>query len=293
MSQQGEGQGENNQKFTMEAMQQQFQRWELVFNNLQDQLDDLKKGQRDQIPNPRRSNPRNPIDLDEFGKEYDGDDSDDVSRRSNRSRTAPSERRRRNQHDSRDNVDRNLGSIKMTIPPFQGKSDPDLYIEWERKVELVFECHNYSEEKKVKLAAVAFTDYAIAWWDQLITGRRRNFERPIETWEEMKAAMRKRFVPSHYYRDLHLKLQNLRQGSRSVEEYFKEMEMALIRANITEEREATMARFLCGLNREIANVVELQHYVEIEDMVHMAMKIERQLRRGRVPKSDPPYAGSS
>ena len=181
----------------------------------------------------------------------------------------------------------------MTIPPFQGKSDPDLYIEWERKVELVFECHNYSEEKKVKLAAVAFTDYAIAWWDQLITGRRRNFERPIETWEEMKAAMRKRFVPSHYYRDLHLKLQNLRQGSRSVEEYFKEMEMALIRANITEEREATMARFLCGLNREIANVVELQHYVEIEDMVHMAMKIERQLRRGRVPKSDPPYAGSS
>jgi hypothetical protein len=26
-------------------------------------------------------------------------------------------------------------------------------------------------------------------------------------------------------------------------------------------------------------VVELQHYVELEDMVHMAMKVERQLKR--------------
>ena len=32
-------------------------------------------------------------------------------------------------------------------------------------------------------------------------------------------------------------------------------------------------------SRDIANVFELQHYVEIEDMVHMAMKVERQLKR--------------
>ena len=36
-----------------------------------------------------------------------------------------------------------------------------------------------------------------------------------------------------------------------------------------------MARFLSGLNREIDGVVELQHYVELEVMVHMAI-IERQ-----------------
>uniref|UniRef100_A0A2N9I7U7 Integrase catalytic domain-containing protein n=1 Tax=Fagus sylvatica TaxID=28930 RepID=A0A2N9I7U7_FAGSY len=50
-------------------------------------------------------------------------------------------------------------------------------------------------------------------------------------------------------------------------------------ANVEEDREATMARFFSGLNRDIANVIELQHYVEIEDMVHMAMKVERQLKR--------------
>uniref|UniRef100_A0A2N9EK74 CCHC-type domain-containing protein n=1 Tax=Fagus sylvatica TaxID=28930 RepID=A0A2N9EK74_FAGSY len=68
-------------------------------------------------------------------------------------------------------------------------------------------------------------------------------------------------------------------GIGSVEDYHKEMEVAMIRGNVEEDREATMARFLSGLNRDIANVIELQHYVEIEDMVHMAMKVERQLKR--------------
>ena len=52
-----------------------------------------------------------------------------------------------------------------------------------------------------------------------------------------------------------------------------------IRANVEEDREATMARFLNELNRDIANVVQLQHYVELEDMVHMAIKVEWQLKR--------------
>jgi hypothetical protein len=53
----------------------------------------------------------------------------------------------------------------------------------------------------------------------------------------------------------------------------------MIQANMIEDRESTMARFLNGLNRDIANDVELQHCVELEDMVHMAMKVERQIKR--------------
>ena len=38
--------------------------------------------------------------------------------------------------------------------------------------------------------------------------------------------MRRRFGPNHYYRDLYMKLQGLNQGSKSADEYFKEMEIA-------------------------------------------------------------------
>ncbi|XP_057811708.1 LOW QUALITY PROTEIN: uncharacterized protein LOC131025929 [Salvia miltiorrhiza] len=193
----------------------------------------------------------------------------------------------------------------MNIPPFQGKNDPELYLDWERKVELMFDCHSYSELKKVKLAAVEFSDYALVWWDQLVTSRRRNNEPSIQSWQEMKAVMWKRFVPTHYYRELFNKLQTLRQGSRSVDEYYKEMEVAMIRANVEEEREATMARFLAGLHWDIRDKVELQHYVELEDMVHMAIKIETQLKRrgnnssnqrqtqGKWRSSQPVASGSS
>ena len=44
----------------------------------------------------------------------------------------------------------------------------------------------------------------------------------------MKDVMRARFVPTYYNRDLFKKLQLLKQGTKSVEEYYKEMEIAMI-----------------------------------------------------------------
>ena len=57
-------------------------------------------------------------------------------------------------------------------------------------------------------------------------------EPPITTWAQMKDVMRARFVPTYYNRDLFKKLQLLKQGTKSVEEYYKEMEIAMIRANV-------------------------------------------------------------
>ena len=49
----------------------------------------------------------------------------------------------------------------------------------------IFDCHNYSEAKKVKLVVIEFMDYAMIWWDQNVITRRSG-EMPIVSWEEMK-----------------------------------------------------------------------------------------------------------
>ncbi|RDX80635.1 hypothetical protein CR513_38795, partial [Mucuna pruriens] len=85
--------------------------------------------------------------------------------------------------------------------------------------------------------------------------------------------MRRRFVPSHYHRDLHKKLQSLTQDSMSVEDYYKEKEIAMIRANVEEDCDVTMARLIGGLKKEIIDV-----YMEIEDLLHKAIQVERQLK---------------
>ena len=48
----------------------------------------------------------------------------------------------------------------------------------------------------------------------------------------------------------------------------------MIRANVEEDRNPSMTQLFNSLNREIVNLVELQHYVEIERMVRKTIKIE-------------------
>ena len=159
----------------IQAMQQQFERMFKMMVGVNEKLE-----RHDGILNQLQGEPRQrrhpPIDQEDYEGEDDLDDDQvtlvgqQINPRRQAKRGCPN-----------DDVDRNLGSIKMKIPSFQGRNDPDVYLEWERKVELIFECHNYSEDKKVKLAAVEFSDYAIVWWDQFCKERRRYRERPMES----------------------------------------------------------------------------------------------------------------
>ena len=60
-----------------------------------------------------------------------------------------------------DRTDNGLGGLKMKIPCFDGKNDLDAFLEWEIKIELVFDCQNFLDLKKVRLAAAEFSGYAI------------------------------------------------------------------------------------------------------------------------------------
>jgi hypothetical protein len=91
--------------------------------------------------------------------------------------------------------------------------------------------------------------------------------------------MRHRFVPSYYERQLYKKLQGLTQGSRTVEEYYKEMEVMLIQTRTQESNEANTARFLYGLNDEISDFVEMFPYDTLQDVVHQAIRVEKKNMR--------------
>jgi hypothetical protein len=138
--------------------------------------------------------------------------------------------------------------------------------------------HNYSKEKKVDMASLEFEGYANIWWEQVMAGREENLQEPISTWEEMKLEMHTRFIPDHYTRDLFNKLQKLTQGTKSVEEYFKEMELTMMRLKLEEKQEQTMARFFNGLNFPIMRIVEFLPYTTLRDLLHKATRAKRQLQ---------------
>ena len=98
------------------------------------------------------------------------------------------------------------------------------------RVDQISDAHHYSEEKKVQLSGIEFTVYALIWWNQICRSRHR----PM-TWRDMKEFMRRHFVPEHYRRDMFNNLHRLSQGNMSVDEYYKEMELLMIRTGTTED----------------------------------------------------------
>ena len=56
------------------------------------------------------------------------------------------------------------------------------------------------------------------------------------------------------------------------------MEIAMIRANVMEDDEQRMARFLNGLNHLIKKIADFQPYSNLIELVHQATKGERQVQ---------------
>ena len=158
------------------------------------------------------------------------------------------------------------------------------------------------------LASSEFDGYALRWWDNVVHKREEDGDPPIVTWRSMKQVMRDRFVPRNYIRTLYDQLQQLRQGTMSVDAYFQEMEMILQRARVREEPEQTMQRFLSGLQYKIKSIVRHLQYYDMNELLHHAREAEAQLAEeakmaarnaarsrflSRAPSTTPPPAPNS
>ena len=184
----------------------------------------------------------------------------------------------RRERNNRAQVDDDLSSLKVTIPSFNGTDDPNEFIDWKSRCELAFSCHNYSERKKVQMAVMEFKEYALVWWTKKVTRWNEEGEHPPESWNALIRLMEARFVPNDYQDELLQRLHSLTQGSKSVHDYYKEMEMLMLRAEHREDVRSTKYRFLNGLRREIREQVELCQYQTIQELRQLAMKIESHIK---------------
>ncbi|KAH7682941.1 Zinc finger CCHC-type protein [Dioscorea alata] len=128
---------------------------------------------------------------------------------------------------------------------------PDEFIDWLHTIERVFDFKDVSDDRKVKLAALKLRKYAGLWWENLKRQRVREGRRPIH---------------------------NLKQNDLSVEAYTAEFDYLMIKCDVVEPQEQTIARFLGGLRTEIGHMVQLQPYWTYSDVCKLAMRVERQIK---------------
>lgn len=146
-------------------------------------------------------------------------------------------------------------------------------------MEHLFEYYTYTEPKKIALATASLTDHALAWWDREVAEKRRLRYHQITRWADMKFELRKRYVAPHYQRELLNRFRALFQGTRSVEEYYEEFEFIRSRLELEETEESLMSQFVEGLQDRIQRKVEIQPYHSLQEVLHLAIQREQQIKK--------------
>jgi hypothetical protein len=125
--------------FMLQAIQQQFKRMNVVFSEIQDQMDrqdaviaTWREGHPQRVPTARRQERH--AHVDDFDDDHDDELEDEDNQALNgEGRFMPrGERHGRGfRRDPRwqNGIDQSLGNIKMKIPSFQGKNDLEVYLE--------------------------------------------------------------------------------------------------------------------------------------------------------------------
>ncbi|XP_031398443.1 uncharacterized protein LOC116209007 [Punica granatum] len=169
--------------------------------------------------------------------------------------------------------------IRTDIPEFQGGLQPEEFLNWLATVEEVLEFKGVPETKRVQLVATRLRGRASAWWQKVKLTRSRMGKPKITSWEKMKKKMRATFLSYNFQRIMYQRLQNLRQGSRSVDDYTNEFYQLVARNELQETEDQLVARYIGGLRVQLQDTVNLFDLVNVSSAHQRALIIERQQKR--------------
>jgi len=80
----------------------------------------------------------------------------------------------------------NIARVKLNVPRFTGKENADEFLEWVEQCDQIFRVYNLFDQRRINLASVEFSGYALTWWNQVQEHQLDLGLGYINTWEEMK-----------------------------------------------------------------------------------------------------------
>jgi hypothetical protein len=97
--------------------------------------------------------------------------------------------------------------------------------------------------QRIYIASHALTEYALLELKHIY--RLNNIP---QYWRDFKLLFREAFIPAYYVDHLLAKLDNLKQGSSTMNEYYHEFKMCVLFGGLDECKKDVISRFMKGLN---------------------------------------------
>nr|GEW95804.1 reverse transcriptase domain-containing protein [Tanacetum cinerariifolium] len=92
----------------------------------------------------------------------------------------------------------NNASHPTSNPEFEGRLQPDDFLDWHQTVKRIFDLRDILDHLKVKLVAIKLKEYASLWWDHVQDKRYREGKHKVESWEKMKRLLKSKFLHVTY-----------------------------------------------------------------------------------------------
>lgn len=168
--------------------------------------------------------------------------------------------------------------FKSDLPEFTGSIRGEKLIDWIITVEEILEFKQVLVVRQVALVATKFCGKAASWWLNLKSTRAREGKTKIASWDKLKKYLRKTFLPYNFDRTMFTRLQNLRQGSSTLDEYADEFFLLMTRNKIHNSEFQIVSRCIGGLRPHLQNALEQFDHNTVAKAHRRAATFERQFR---------------
>ncbi|XP_040997137.1 uncharacterized protein LOC121243137 [Juglans microcarpa x Juglans regia] len=171
--------------------------------------------------------------------------------------------------------------FNRTHPPiFDGRGDTNTADDWIQDIKEIFSVLECTDQQKVRFAAFKLTGEVKRWW---------NSEKVIKevegsgviVWAQFKQNFFDRFFPKADREARAREFTNLVQGTMTVRQYAARfVELSCFAAYLIPDEEKKTRKFEEGLNYRIYERVMVLQIQNFSELVHKAMLVEQNLKRG-------------
>lgn len=113
---------------------------------------------------------------------------------------------------------------------------------------------------------------------EIKSSRARSGKKKIETWAKLQKHLKETFLPYNYDRTMYTRLQNLRQGTRTIDEYAEEFFLLLTRNEINDSDVQLVSRFIGRLRNQIQTAFSQFDPITVAEAHRRAVAFESQFK---------------
>ncbi|GLT43113.1 hypothetical protein SLA2020_170840 [Shorea laevis] len=172
---------------------------------------------------------------------------------------------------------------KVVTKRFDGTAGFEHVGSWFTEVERGFRLLKIPDDLKVNVGTYMLTGEALIWWENYLKLHQGEFE--LSTWDGFKKVFMQEYIPDSKRWELQREFADLKQGSRTVEQYKKEFDRYLpfVGSQVGDEQ-SKADRFLWGLNPDIYLAVNQFKPVTYREAADRAIDQEKAMARIKTPE---------